>query len=621
MTVTADWRTARIATGLLAEFNQAGVIDPGDVHAVVRMGRLVGESDERVLLAAALALRGTRFGHVCVDLDTLRRTIAVDGIEPAVVDDLAWPEDGWVEAVAGSPLTGRGEPTRPLVLEASLLYTERMWEFQHRLATALTQRAAVGADDAARLGEVLGTVFDGPPTLQTAAAVLALTNRLTVIAGGPGTGKTYAIARIVGAAVEQAVRDAARTPLVAIAAPTGKAAARLTEQLHEFAASGVLSAEAAQAVGELEAVTIHRLLGFFPGRGGFRHSKDKPLPHDLVIIDETSMVSLPMAARILDAARPTARVVLGGDPDQLASIEAGTVLADLVGDARDRLTLGPEARTLVENVAPGLLPPSTEHGGGPLADHVVTLQRVFRFDEESPVADLADAIRRGDADQVITELENARDDLTWIDPGDRSPEDLGEVLGPAIDHATALIDLAARGEVEAALAQLTDLALLCAHRHGPVGVADWVELIERRTRTTPGWAGQWYPGRPVMVRSNDHRMRLYNGDIGVTVQTGEGLRVAFAGTDGFRLIGPGQLPSTEGVQAMTIHKSQGSQFRRVIVMVPPEDSRLLTRELLYTAVTRAESHVTVVGGEQAIREAVDRPVVRASGLRGRLWAH
>jgi exodeoxyribonuclease V alpha subunit len=620
MTLAGDPRLARAAHGLLAVFNQAGVIAPGEVHTVTRLGRLFGESDERVLLAAALALRGTRYGHVCVDLERLADTIAVDGVDQDVVDGLAWPGEGWMGAVAASPMTGHGEPDRPLVVDGDLLYTERMWEFQSRLADRLLARAAHPADGTDALVELLGRMFDGRDSLQVAAAVLALTSRLTVIAGGPGTGKTYAIARIVGAAVERAITSGERLPHVAVAAPTGKAAARLTEQLHDFAASGRLSEQAATVVGELEAVTIHRLLGSRPGRGGFRHDGDSRLPHDLVVIDETSMVSLPMAARIVDATRPSARLVLVGDPDQLASIEAGTVLADLVGEARDRVTLGPDARARIEQVAPGVLGETDGATSGPLADHVLTLDRGHRFDERSAVAEVADAIRHGDADRVIAELAVGREGLSWVDPGERTLDRLHEVLVPAIEHARALIELASAGMVDEALERLSDLALLCAHREGPVGVSDWVQLIEQRTRTTPGWTGVWYPGRPVMVRANDYRLRLFNGDIGVTVAVDGTLQVAFPDASGARLVGPGQLSAIEGVQAMTIHKSQGSQFRRVIILVPGQDSRLLTRELLYTAVTRAEQHVTVVGSEGAIRDAVNRPVTRASGLRERLWS-
>ncbi len=615
-----DPRAAWGASGLAEAFNVAAVIAPGDVHSASRLAGLFGESDERVVLAAALALRGTRLGHVCIDLATIRETVVVDGVSSDLVDSLPWPSSDWIDVVAASPMTGTGEPDRPLVLDGSLLYTQRMWEYQTRVADLLLARAAVSADIRPVLGEVLDRVFAGQVSLQVVAAAMSLTGRLTVVAGGPGTGKTYTIARIIGGALELAAAAGERPPHIALAAPTGKAAARLTEQLHAFAESGVLTSGVATFVGQMEASTIHRLLRSLPGRGGFRHDASSPLSHDLVVLDEMSMVSLPMAARVLDATRPNSRVVLVGDPDQLVSIEAGTVLADMVGEARDELTLSNEGRLRLDALVPGVVPPDPDAPVRPgIADHVITLDRVFRFGESSPVADVADAIRRGDADRVIEQLAAGREGLTWIDPGETAVVQIPEVVEPVIAHAHRLIELAQAGELAAALEQLTEMALLCAHRHGPVGVSDWVELVEGRTRTTPTWSGSWYPGRPVMVRTNDYRLRLFNGDIGVTVQTEDGLKVAFPDPGGIRLVGPGQLSSIEGVQAMTIHKSQGSQFKRVTVLVPGEDSRLLTRELLYTAVTRAENHVTVVGGEQAIRDAVERPVVRASGLRARLW--
>lgn len=616
------------ADGLLGEFGLAGVLDPVDIHGARRIARRLDESDESVILAAALALRGTRFGHVCVDLEKVRDSIAVDEAEATVVDDLAWPEAGWIDRVASSPLTGTDEQ-HPLVLDGSLLYTQRMWDYQRRVADGLLERAQVDPTDPVGLGSILGQVFGGQSSLQVVAAAMASTRGVTVVAGGPGTGKTYTIARIIGSALEMAAAAGTRMPLIGVAAPTGKAAARLTEQLEAFAGSGVLTDQASAAMAETKAQTIHRLLGWHWDRGRFRHDFLNPLPHDLVVIDEMSMVSLPMAAKVLDAVRPTARLVLVGDPDQLVSIEAGTVLADLVGPARNRLTFSEEGRARLERLVPGALtgpPPvggedrrGSEKTSSPLADHVVTLDRGFRFDPLSPVAELADAVRNGDADRVIDLLRAGGGGLSWLDPGERPVTDIPEVVEPLLDHALRLIAVADAGGTEEALRLVGESALLCAHRRGPLGVEQWVDLIERSTRSRDGWYGRWYPGRPVMVTTNDYRLNLFNGDIGVTVRDGVDLTVAFRDSSGVRMVGPAQLPASEGVQAMTIHKSQGSQFNRVVVLVPHEDSRLLTRELLYTAATRAETAVTVVGSEQSIRDAVNRPVVRASGLRGRLW--
>jgi hypothetical protein len=222
------------------------------------------------------------------------------------------------------------------------------------------------------------------------------------------------------------------------------------------------------------------------------------------------------------------------------------VLADLVGEARDRVTLGPDARARIEQVAPGVLGETDGATSGPLADHVLTLDRGHRFDERSAVAEVADAIRHGDADRVIAELAVGREGLSWVDPGERTLDRLHEVLVPAIEHARALIELASAGMVDEALERLSDLALLCAHREGPVGVSDWVQLIEQRTRTTPGWTGVWYPGRPVMVRANDYRLRLFNGDIGVTVAVDGTLQVAFPDASGARLVGPGPVVGDRG---------------------------------------------------------------------------
>ncbi|MEX1270880.1 MAG: AAA family ATPase, partial [Acidimicrobiia bacterium] len=514
----SDARRVWAGDGLVAEFNAADVVRPADVHAATRLARLLGESDDRVILAAALALRGTRFGHVCVDLETVRETMAIDGVDDELVAALPWPGAGWIETVAASPMTGTGEPDRPLVLEGSLLYTQRMWDYQARSADRLLARAADPVHAPAGLDDTLDRVFPGEPTRQREAAALALSSRLTVIAGGPGTGKTYTIARIIGAASELAAVAGQRPPLVALAAPTGKAANRLTQQLQDFARSGLLSDPVAASLAEMEASTIHRMLSSTFGRNRFTHHADNPLPHDLVIVDEMSMVPLSMATRVLDATRPEASLILVGDPNQLASIEAGTVLADLVGSDENLrgsdASKGGQHEVLVDGEADSegsqimfafdheidpqagsyLFPVGgtevtrsgssrgcrhkmpVDSGLTPLTNHVITLDRAHRFAAESPVADLADAIRRGDADAVMDHLRAGREGISWIDPGDTPVDQIPEVVDPVLAHARRLIELAEAGEVEAAIAQLGDLALMCAHRRGPVGVSDWVSL-------------------------------------------------------------------------------------------------------------------------------------------------
>ncbi|HEX2212474.1 MAG TPA: exodeoxyribonuclease V subunit alpha, partial [Mycobacterium sp.] len=312
-----------------------------------------------------------------------------------------------------------------------------------------------------------------------------------------------------------------------------------------------------------------------------RHHRANRLPHDVVVVDETSMVSLTMMARLLEAVRPDARLILVGDPDQLSSVEAGAVLADLVD---------------------GL-------GGARIAE----LTTPHRFGES--IGRLALAIRTGDADTAVDVLRAGGDHIEWIDT-DQPAEVLRKVLQP---QAIELRKAAILGDAPAALAVLDEHRLLCAHRRGPYGVRYWNHQVERWLAESTGepiWS-QWYPGRPVLVTANDYGLQLYNGDTGVTVLRDGVLRAVIAGTERLEFA-TSRLADVETMHAMTIHKSQGSQADEVTVLLPPEDSRLLTRELFYTAVTRAKEKIRVIGPQASVRAAVDRRAMRASGLRERI---
>jgi exodeoxyribonuclease V alpha subunit len=431
------------------------------------------------------------------------------------------------------------------------------------------------------------------PTRQHQAGVLALTSNFSVIAGGPGTGKTHTIAAML-AALAAGEGD---FPKVALCAPTGKAAARLGEAISNLAEQ-LGDPRISVALATVEPSTMHRLLGWTWGRGRFAYNATNRLPHDLVIVDEMSMVSLPMAAKLLAAVRDDAAVVLVGDPHQLESIEAGTVLADIVGPSDI----------------------DEEHSGSPMAAHIVVLDRVHRFDEDSAIADFAEAVRRGDADSAIALIRAGGDRLRWAEH--RSGVEFHDLWDTVVEQRTRMVTLAQDGtRGSQALDALAELAVLCALREGREGVSGWGRAIESALDerfTGLRWGRQWYPGRPVMITRNDYNLDLYNGDIGICVATDEGPRVLFD-RNGLRAIPPSHLGEHTTVHAMTIHKSQGSQFKEVVVVLPGESSRLLTRELLYTAVTRAQLRVRIVGSEEVVRHAIARSVQRASGLGVRLW--
>ncbi|MFI5509155.1 exodeoxyribonuclease V subunit alpha [Mycobacterium sp. NPDC051804] len=549
------------------------LFEPADVHVAQRLTAMAKEPGESVALAVAIAVRALRGGSVCVDL----RSIAAQLERP----DLPWPSpDDWLAAVRASTLV---TATPVLRLFGDLLYLDRYWlEEQQVCADVLTLLSSILPGEVPSLERLFPVGWEE----QRAAAEIALTQSLTVLTGGPGTGKTTTVARLLALLAEQASLSG-RPPLrIALAAPTGKAAARLLEAVQLEVDK--LDAVDRDRLPALKASTLHRLLRPRPGNSSrFRHHRENRLPHDVIVVDETSMVSLTLMARLLEALRPDSRLLLVGDPDQLASVEAGAVLADMVDGLGER----PDVR-------------------------IAALQTSHRFGES--IGTLASAIRTGDVDDVIALLRTGGDHIEWLDT-DTPAEPLRKVLLP---HALRLREASILGDARAALSTLDEHRLLCAHRRGPYGVRYWNHQVERWLTDATGeplWT-QWYAGRPVLVTANDYGLGLYNGDTGVTVVRGDGLRAVVAAGSEPLEFATGRLADVETMHAMTIHKSQGSQADEVTVLMPPEDSRLLTRELFYTAVTRAKEKIRVIGSEDSVRAAVQRRAVRASGLAQRLRA-
>ncbi|WP_415977102.1 exodeoxyribonuclease V subunit alpha [Rhodococcus sp. 077-4] len=606
-------------SGILRTFNDAGVLSASDVHVALRLGALAGESSEHVLLAAALTVRAVRSGSVCLDLQRLR-DITVDEDSDIDPSALPWPE--LVEVLGAlrvSPLVvgSPSGPLKPLKLvdtdQGELLYLDRYHLQESMIRDVLAERSQSHPPaDPAHIGDALAALFideSGAPTAapdrQRIAAALAATQWTTVIAGGPGTGKTHTVARILALLVRQHGSDLR----IGLAAPTGKAAARLQESVSEQAVLLGLPTD-------LKAMTLHRLLGWKPGsKTRFRHDAENRLPYDVIVVDETSMVSLTMMCRLLEAARPESRLILVGDPDQLTSVDAGAVLADLVA----RPVTGTENPVLAdlvdadfsaaEDPAEATL---SAFERDRLRGGVVRLSRGRRFG--GAIARLAVAVRDGRADDVMAILESGADQISF-----QGPDDVDALRSDVIDTAAEVTAAAVRGDADEALLGLEKHRLLCAHREGRWGVSRW-------DRQAMEWVGEgtgmfldpslWYPGQPLLVTANDHEARIYNGDTGVVVSGDNGTPMAaFARGRGHVLIHPNVLSSIRTVYAMTIHRSQGSQYDTVSVLLPAEASTLLTRELLYTAITRARSHVRVIGTEEAIRAGVERQVLRASGLR------
>jgi exodeoxyribonuclease V alpha subunit len=619
-----DVRFARRAPGLLRTFNEAGVLAPADVHVAARLGALAGEEDAEVILAAALAVRAPRLGHVYVDIAAVRDTATVEDGEdpdPADLSALPWPQPGgWRTRVAASPLVSGGA----FRLEGSALYLDRYWREEVQIAADLAAFGeggpGDGAADLALLRAGLRRLFPADADeAQRLAAASAVLRRLAVVAGGPGTGKTTTVARIVALLCEQAQAAGAPAPLVALAAPTGKAQSRLVEAVHQEAEKITVAEPIREHLRALEASTLHRLLGWRPGsHSRFRHHRGNRLPHDVVVVDETSMVSLSLMARLVEAVRPDARLVLVGDPGQLASIEAGAVLGDIVGPAAEGLRMRPAARERLE-AAVGA-PVRAAESASAVGDGIVVLDRVHRFG--TAIGEVAGAIRANEPEELLAHLSAGKEGVTWIpvDPAD-DPDALAPVREGAVATARTVIDAARNGRAAEAIHALGAHRVLCAHRQGPHGVASWMARIEAWIAAELGdLAGDpWFPGRPLLVTENDYGLRLFNGDTGVVMNAGGRRVAAFERRDGIAEFSPARLSAVETVYAMTVHKAQGSQFGTAAVLLPPPASQVLTRELLYTAVTRAREQLIVAGTEEAIRAAVARPVARASGLGARLW--
>ncbi|MDQ3569097.1 MAG: exodeoxyribonuclease V subunit alpha [Actinomycetota bacterium] len=624
------------AVGLLRAFNHVGALAGSDVHVALRLGRLGGEADERVLLAAAFAVRALRLGHVCTDVATIGHTITVDADVAVDLRALPWPEGGqWVDALSSSPLVAMGldDPDeRPLRLVGTRLYLDRYWREERQVASALRARAAAVAPDVdlAVLAGGLSRLFDGPePDRQRLAAASAVLRRFAVVAGGPGTGKTTTVARILALVHDQARAAGTPPPLVALAAPTGKAAARLEEAVHQEAARLDVSPEVRKCLLAVSASTLHRLLGRRPGnRARFRHHRGNRLPHEVVVVDETSMVSLSLMASLVEAVRPRARLVLVGDPEQLASVEAGAVLGDIVGPAAGQLLMSPSARADLAEVSGQEVPASDPPAGAHVADGIVVLRDVHRFG--GAIAELAEAVQRGDGDAAIAVLADGHGDVTWL-PDDVAGDEGGDgggALHPirrsAVAAGRAVTDAAHAGRGREALEALGGFRLLCAHRRGPYGVSHWTGRVERWIGAGLedfAGGGGWYVGRPLLVTENDYGLRLYNGDTGVVMagSDGEAVRAVFERRGELIELSPHRLGAVDTVYAMTVHKAQGSQFDEVAVLLPDPTSPILTRELLYTAVTRARRRLILAGTEETVRAALERPIARASGLREWLW--
>ena len=579
-----------------------------DRHFTAFIEQQGGGGQPLVALAAALVSHQRGDGHICLDLELVAGSAfpdrPADGVNPIQLPRLK----EWTKALRSSPVVGAPGEFKPVVLDAHhRVYLHRYWEYEQTLATTIRQRACDLAQvpDASAVEQKLQALF--PPAAdetidwQRTAALAAMRRKFCVISGGPGTGKTHTLVLILALLLEL---ERGRKLRIAVAAPTGKAAARIQDSIRTVK-STLACDETIRAQLPERATTIHRLLGYLPDAARFRHDADNPLPFDVVAVDEASMVDLALMARLFQAVPSSARLILLGDKDQLASVEAGAVLGDICS-----------AAAILE----------AEHGASAspercstLADCVVQLKRNYRFGQHSAIYRLSLAINEGHTEDALQILRNcggsAAADLVSAPLPRR-----GELKAALRERVIAgFSEFVQAPDPLAALAALARFRILCVLREGPFGVAGLndltEEILEEAGLIRP--PSQWYAHRPVMITRNDYNLKLFNGDIGIFLPDGDSgeLRAFFPGPDNtLRKFLPLRLPEHETAYAMTVHKSQGSEFDRVLFILPDRESPVLSRELLYTGTTRARTGVELWFDEKVFRAALVRRVTRSSGL-------
>ncbi|XYQ56001.1 exodeoxyribonuclease V subunit alpha [Pectobacterium carotovorum] len=588
---------------------------------------LADETQPDLLLAAACLSAHSGAGHVCLPLENLQAQTLFDGREPELAQQLLAGTGlntvaAWQPRLLASDAVSDGSKPTPLVLQGEKLYLQRNWQSEGRVARFIaSERDTIPVDEPA-IRAVLDRLFpdtDEEINWQKVAAAVALTRRIAVISGGPGTGKTTTVAKLLAALIELNTGDALR---IQLAAPTGKAAARLTESLGQALHRLVVDPRLREAFPQ-EATTLHRLLGAVTDSQRLRHHQDNPLHLDVLIVDEASMVDLPMMANVIAALPPHARIIFLGDRDQLASVEAGAVLGDICRFAEAGYSRA-RAQQL-QRLTGCSLDENGPEGPSTVSDSICLLRRSYRFDPHSGIGQLALAVNGGDDARVRAVLNGEFADITCSPLTEA--EEYQAMLARCVEGYRDYLQLVAAGATpDAVLLAFQSYRQLCALREGPFGVAGLNQRIEQalhqagliqRSRNP---LNRWYPGRPVMIERNDAALGLFNGDIGIAMigESGE-LRVFFPLPNGeTKDVTPSRLPPHDTAYAMTVHKSQGSEFDHTALVLPNHYLPVLTRELVYTAITRARQRLSLYTDVRILCRAVKTPTQRYSGLGERI---
>jgi exodeoxyribonuclease V alpha subunit len=604
----------------------AGIIREIDFHFARFITGLCPNDDPDIFLGAALVSNAAGNGDIYLDL-------ALSAGKPlAEYQDAGscfrCPElTVWTEKLHASPVVGSPGEFRPLILDKkNRLYLYRYWDYEKKLADLILKHAQenIGVIDESLLRNSLQRLF--PEALanvidwQKVAAITATLNKFCLISGGPGTGKTFTVAKILALLLEQAGNGKLE---ILLAAPTGKAAARLSESISIAKRTLNCRKDVIDAIPS-EAYTIHRLLKTIPGSPYFFYNSENPLPADIVVVDEASMIDLALMSKLLEAIPATARLILIGDKDQLASVEAGSVLGDICD--RNKVHGFSESfckrleKITGEEFNIGIEPDILRNG---LQDCLVVLKKSFRFTADSAIGQLSRSVNRGDVEKVLDVLQTSPMQISWIATQGR--KDLLKTLAKKLIQGYS--EYLKTADPHIALERFNRFKILCALNIGPLGVKAVNRLAEqvlsREGLIQP--EQDWYMGRPVLITRNDYSLGLFNGDMGITLpapdSNNKDLHVYFPGSSGqLRQFLPHRLAQHETVFAMTVHKSQGSEFDDVLLILPEKDYPVLTRELFYTAITRARRNISIWGTEKVVRAAVSRKIERTSGLRDALWA-
>jgi exodeoxyribonuclease V alpha subunit len=601
-----------------------------DHHLANFLARLGGNTPPEICALISLLSAHIRQGHACLFLPAIPSPAETMRESAFQQDQTISSQTSWPELLAGCPIVGAPGEFRPLIWDgADRLYLYRYWKYEALLAEFIRNCAQVPwhiEGDAAELRPLLDQLFprESEESLdwQRVAALSSLGRRFSVISGGPGTGKTSTAVKILRL-LTRLNRESSIS--IALAAPTGKAAGRFKEAISQAKTRLQLSEEDSSKI-PAEAHTLHRLLGMMPGSIRPHHHETNPLPFDAVIVDEASMIDLSLMARLVQALSPSSRLILLGDKDQLASVEPGAVLGNISGGVSPN---GYSAvfRKLIREISGDVLPTSSENPiSKPLNDSIVVLEKSYRFDPGSGIYALGRAVNAGEGDQALELAVSGKfQDVGWRDlpPASQLERELGPIL---LAHYERCLQT---NTLEDTFLEFNRFRLLCPLRQGPFGVDQLNTLVENLLQPSRknAQAGGWYKGRPVMIRQNDYYLRLFNGDIGFCFaaqstqsDSRSNLQVFFPRGNGtFRGISPVRLPPFEPAFAATVHKSQGSEFDEVLLLLPDGSSPILVRELIYTAITRAQKKVTIWGDRDIFRNAVRQKMERQSGLFSALW--